>query len=184
MVAKADTEDEERQIEQLTMNKPVKRLVVQNVVQHTGRYYKDYIYIVRVYHSVGAYSIIHQTFDDFFDFHMSLIAQFPEDAGVQSAISGKQSVRIIPEFPPQMMFVSEAVAKLRMQQLQSYSMGIISLPARISRSPYVMKFFRWMGEVLHQCWHQSMRKKLMRVERILQLVLEFGEINSSTEVNR
>ncbi|KAJ3064193.1 hypothetical protein HDU99_004543, partial [Rhizoclosmatium hyalinum] len=42
MVAKADTEDEERQIEQLTMNKPVKRLVVQNVVQHTGRYYKDY----------------------------------------------------------------------------------------------------------------------------------------------
>ncbi|KAI9328786.1 Phox homologous domain-containing protein [Obelidium mucronatum] len=133
------------------MNKPVKKLVVYNVVQQTGRYNKDFIYIIRVYHTTEAYSIIHQTFDDFFDFHMSLIAQFPEDAGVASTTvgGGRESVRIIPEFPSQMMFVSEAVAKMRMAQLQAYSMvilsGVIGLPYRISRSPYVMKFFRQDG---------------------------------------
>ncbi|KAJ3025461.1 UNVERIFIED_CONTAM: Myosin 10A, isoform D [Siphonaria sp. JEL0065] len=91
------------EIEQLSMNKPVKKVVVSNVVQQTGKFNKDF------------------TFEDFFDFHMSLVAQFPEDAGVQSP-NGSVPARIIPEFPPQMMFVSEAVAKLRMSQLQSYAM--------------------------------------------------------------
>ncbi|KAJ3070680.1 Myosin 10A, isoform D [Podochytrium sp. JEL0797] len=143
-----EEDGEGRQVEQLKMNKPVKKLVFENVVQQTGRHCKDFIYIIRVYHNSGTYSVIHQTFEDFVDFHMSLVAQFPEDAGVQSVLagSGVPATRIIPELPPQMMFVSEAVAKLRINQLQAYSKSVLALPVRISRSPYVMKFFRLDGK--------------------------------------
>ncbi|KAJ3244838.1 Rho guanine nucleotide exchange factor 4 [Chytriomyces hyalinus] len=134
-----DTEGGEL-VEKLQMNKPVRKLVFHSVVQKTGRNAKDFIYVIRVYHQTGQYSVIHHTFDDLFEFHTHLVAEFPDDAGVTSG-----SVRILPEFPPQMMFVSEAVARIRLSLLQQYAAVVVSLPVRISRSPYVMRFFRMDG---------------------------------------
>ncbi|KAJ3086942.1 Myosin 10A, isoform D [Quaeritorhiza haematococci] len=109
------------------VNKPVKNASFLEVVRQTGGAARDY-----------------------------LLGHFPEEAGLRlksfnndsttSTANGDAPKRIIPELPGQMMFVSEAVAKTRMSQLQEYARAILALPPKISRSPVVMNFFRVDGK--------------------------------------
>ncbi|KAI8822521.1 PX domain-containing protein [Fimicolochytrium jonesii] len=151
--------------------KPVRKALITDVVKPGGSSKggatgKDYVYHVQVFYvSVpdDQTTTIRQTYEDFFDLHMQLIGHFPEEAGVRvapmrsrgdstsevEAMPGGWSEgpkRIIPELPGQMMFVSEAAAKGRMAQLQSYIQAILALPPKISRSPVTLAFFRNDGK--------------------------------------
>ncbi|KAI8847553.1 Phox homologous domain-containing protein [Chytridium lagenaria] len=139
----------------MSVNKPVKKAIILDVVKKAGKQCKDFVYSTRVqYVGIGENNtaVIHHTFEDFFDFHVQLLGHFPEEAGLQirrystesdgDSVSSQGTGRIIPEMPCQMMFVSEAVAKARIGQLQEYIQAIISLPPKISRSPITMQFFR------------------------------------------
>ncbi|KAJ3334259.1 Myosin 10A, isoform D [Blyttiomyces sp. JEL0837] len=142
-----------------SFNKPIKRVMVAEVLKQSGQKQgsKDYIYSIRVFYVGPAavettYSIIYHTFEDFVDFHLQLIGHFPEEAGLQlrpslpNQTGDNAPQRIIPELPGQMMFVSEAVAKARIGLLQEYAKAVIALPQKISRSPVVMQFFRQDGK--------------------------------------
>ncbi|KAJ3211735.1 Myosin 10A, isoform D [Dinochytrium kinnereticum] len=113
------------------INRPVKFAAIADVTRKNS---KDFVYTLHVQYTGQAEPnilyIIQHTYEDFFDFHLQLIGHFPEEAGVSS---GKKDVafkslpdneagskRIIPELPGQMMVVSEAVAKTRIDMLQSY----------------------------------------------------------------
>ncbi|KAJ3216189.1 Myosin 10A, isoform D [Dinochytrium kinnereticum] len=147
----------ETQAKKISVNKPVKKAIITDVTKKSGKQSKDFVYSIRVqYVGIGDNNsaVIHHTFEDFFDFHLQLLGHFPEEAGLQirrfssegESESPLSSNRIIPELPCQMMFVSEAVAKTRIGQLQEYIQAITTLPPKISRSPITMQFFRLDGK--------------------------------------
>ncbi|KAJ3035718.1 hypothetical protein HDV00_003479 [Rhizophlyctis rosea] len=153
------------------VNRPVKRATILEVVRQSGNggsagmgsntssATKSYVYWIQVQHSgdpPGKTSIIRHTYEDFFDFHLKLLGHFPAEGGValhhhpregdSSDVGGSGSGKLIPELPMQTMYVSDTVAKARIVGLQVYIEGILALPARISRSPVVMGFFRGDGK--------------------------------------
>ncbi|KAJ3189570.1 Myosin 10A, isoform D [Irineochytrium annulatum] len=114
----------------MAVNKPIKHAQVVDVARKSKKDLKDFVYTLRVQY-IGAtdpkgFSLIHHTYEDFFDLHLNLLGHFPEEAGTQIRNDGEGTTittttnRIIPELPGQMMFVSEAVAKSRMATLQGY----------------------------------------------------------------
>ncbi|KAL2914974.1 hypothetical protein HK105_205518 [Polyrhizophydium stewartii] len=143
------------------VNKPVRRCKIVDVTRGPGSGSKSFYYTIHLNY-IGLpdthTAAITQTFDAFFDLHLQLIGHFPEAAGITTGaeivrvVPGQPSTtttaevkRILPELPGQMMFVSEAVARNRIVQLQSYLDVLLSLPPKISRSPVVLKFFRGNG---------------------------------------
>ncbi|KAJ3118691.1 Rho guanine nucleotide exchange factor 4 [Phlyctochytrium bullatum] len=155
----------ETHAKKITVNKPVKKAVIYDVKKKGNPNSKDYVYSMRVHYAgPGPASAntgeVHHTFEDYFDMHLQLIGHFPEEAGLslrkfarpESGSEEKEtgaaqaSTRIIPELPCQMMFVSEAVAKARIGQLQDYINAILALPPKISRSPITMQFLRIDGK--------------------------------------
>ena len=119
------------------INKPVKEAKITTISRvKPSSTSKSFSYTIDVSHIAGAVNhSIQRTFDEFFDLHMQLIGHFPEEAGI-SAIES----RVLPDLPPQLMFVSEAVAQTRAVLLQSYLDSLVKLPPKISRSPVVLKF--------------------------------------------
>ncbi|KAJ3199483.1 Myosin 10A, isoform D [Entophlyctis luteolus] len=105
------------QIPQSGVNKPVSRVIINNVFRPAGQRQTDFIYVVHIFYNEdnSKFAVVHHTFEDFFDLHVALIAEFPSDSGI-----GENSHRIIPHFPSQMMFVNSAVAMQRLGLLQSY----------------------------------------------------------------
>ncbi|KAJ3194523.1 Myosin 10A, isoform D [Irineochytrium annulatum] len=123
-------------IKRPAFNKPVRKVVMMDVERRAvggavasqqGTMKDVFVYSMAVQFvqpssEARGYCMIKHTFEDFFDLHMQLLAHFPVEAGmpVQETNAPEDSYRIIPELPGQMMFVSEAVAKSRMTQLQEY----------------------------------------------------------------
>ncbi len=87
-------------------------------------FFKNFqVYVIEVDRGLSDIYNIRHTYDDFFDLHLQLIGNFPEEAGVSvgfSRNSGSVTRRIIPDLPAQMMFVSEAIARNRIPRLQEY----------------------------------------------------------------
>ncbi|KAI9141017.1 hypothetical protein BKA69DRAFT_469474 [Paraphysoderma sedebokerense] len=118
-----------------SFSKPIMSSIIIGVYKPSEQT-KDYIYVTETTHvSVAQSFLSFHTFDDFFDFHLQLIGHFPEEAGLnvhnlitlpKSLHSGHSSAdttekpRIIPEFPPQMMMVNDAIARARLLKLQEY----------------------------------------------------------------
>ncbi|KAG4093594.1 hypothetical protein H8356DRAFT_999970 [Neocallimastix lanati (nom. inval.)] len=132
------------------INKPVNDAKIVDVENVSFESSKKYVYIIEVDRGNSDISIIHHTYDDFFDLHLQLIGNFPEEAGVSIGFNknnnGKISRRIIPDLPAQMMFVSEAIARSRITRLQEYINTILKLPGKISKHPLVMNFFKADGK--------------------------------------
>lgn len=125
------------------VNRPVREAKILDLVRGAGSNSKSFVYLLRVSY-VGAgtsnngssgddsqqYTILKRTYDHFFDLHLQLVGHFPDAAGITTSVEllhdsnstspGKKQDRILPELPPQMMFVSEASARARIGQLQSY----------------------------------------------------------------
>ncbi|KAH6583550.1 hypothetical protein BASA61_007950 [Batrachochytrium salamandrivorans] len=135
-----------------SINKPVKEAKIIDLKRGPGSGVKSFLYVMSISY-IGMPDLhtgsVSQSFDTFFDLHLQLVGHFPEAAGISTgaevirASGGKSDAkRILPELPGQMMFVSEAVARGRIAQLQQYLDVLLSLPSKISRSPVVLKFFR------------------------------------------
>ncbi|KAJ2998811.1 Rho guanine nucleotide exchange factor 4 [Globomyces sp. JEL0801] len=124
-----------------SISKPVKKATITEMQRKVN----IFSYKINVqYLNVIEPSTITHTFEDFFDLHLQLLGHFPEAAGIKTSevVGQKANVRILPELPAQMMFVSEVVAQGRMSQLQTYIDILLNLPPKISRSPVVLKFFK------------------------------------------
>ncbi|KAJ3125743.1 Myosin 10A, isoform D [Nowakowskiella sp. JEL0407] len=133
------------------VNKPVKSATIVNTLRKSSGTSKDYIYEIHVQYIGNDTATIKQTYEDFFDFHIQLIGHFPEEAGVRIGLRAESEAtspqrRIIPDLPGQMMFVSEQIAKQRIQLLQEYIKSILALPPKISRAPVVLSFLRLDGK--------------------------------------
>jgi hypothetical protein len=135
----------------LNISKPVNSATIIGVENVIIDSLKKYVYIIQVDRGPTDISIVHHTYDDFFDLHLQLIGNFPEEAGVSIGFFNKNNTnkvtrRIIPDLPAQMMFVSEAIAKSRVMGLQEYINTILKLPGKISKHPLVMNFFKMDGK--------------------------------------
>ncbi|KAI8807074.1 Phox homologous domain-containing protein [Cladochytrium replicatum] len=134
-----------------TLNKPVRSVVISECFRKNHGSAKDYIYVMDVTYITSETNEIRHTYEDFFDFHLQLIGHFPEEAGVRIGLlrhdSPQESTkRLIPQLPGQIMFVTDAVAKSRISPLQEYLKAVLVLPPKISRSPWVLSFFRTNGK--------------------------------------
>lgn len=124
------------------VNKPTKSAMIVDVLK-AGK--NSYVYVLEV-ERVGdtARAKIYNTFEDFFDLHLQLLGHFPVEAGAAASsnvVRSPNDKRIIPDLPSQMMFVTYEVARTRGVALQTYIDAILTLPAKISRSPVVNAFF-------------------------------------------
>ncbi|ORX44302.1 hypothetical protein BCR36DRAFT_127473 [Piromyces finnis] len=132
------------------INRPVNNAKIVDVKNICIDSTKKYVYAIEVDRGLSDISTVHHTYDDFFDLHLQLIGNFPEEAGVSLGFSNKNSNsvsrRIIPDLPAQMMFVSEATARNRISGLQEYINTILHLPGKISKHPLVMNFFKTDGK--------------------------------------
>lgn len=102
---------------------------------------------------------IYRTYENFFDLHLNLIGTFAIDAGVTSPLHNRHTEdssdtghlgplrknpadRLLPPLPCQMMVVTCETARMRIPLLQRYIDSLLSLPSKVSRSPYVLSFFK------------------------------------------
>ena len=104
------------------ISKPVSKVNILQV-QKTGPV--EYLYELEVFHvqqKTEQVDYLWKSFNDFFELHLLLLGHFPEEAGIVSNYKegAPSPQRILPELPCQMMFVSEAVAEARLNQLQTY----------------------------------------------------------------
>jgi len=73
---------------------------------------------------------VFKSFEDFFQLHLLLIQNFPEEAGLK-----QNCPRTLPELPPQQMLVTYATAKSRVENLNDY------LNVKISFLSFLFLFF-------------------------------------------
>jgi len=131
------------------INRPVNEAKIVDVEIVCIESSKKYVYVIEVDRGLSDIYNVRHTYDDFFDLHLQLIGNFPEEAGVSVGFNknnGTVTRRIIPDLPAQMMFVSEAIARSRISRLQEYINTILKLPGKISKHPLVMNFFKTDGK--------------------------------------
>lgn len=100
---------------------------------------KHYVYVIHVSWTDGSVTIIYRRYSKFFDFHMKLLATFPDEAG-----SRIPSQRTIPFLPGKKVFGrshTREVALKRMNQLDEYCRLLVKMPGKISNSEEVITFF-------------------------------------------
>jgi hypothetical protein len=99
--------------------KPIKSVNVEGMHRNSAMMgSKSFAYVVQVVYQDNGQGQTRKTFDEIFELHLNLMGHFPEEAGVAGfKTSGN---RIIPEIPPQIMYVTEAVALSRIKLIQEY----------------------------------------------------------------
>lgn len=75
-------------------------------------------------------------YEDFYDFQIALLNEFPSDAG-----NTGDNKRTLPYMPGPVSYVTDAITEGRMHNLDSYVKNLLSQPERISRSSLVKQFF-------------------------------------------
>jgi len=130
-------------------NRPLKSATMVDMIKSGKPSHPVYQYVINISYISGEPAIIIRKFCEFFDFHLNLIGHFPDLCSPKTTLKSPKNAEStsgiemkLPDFPVQMMFVSETVALQRMSQLQAYINKILGFPPKISRSPPVLKFFR------------------------------------------
>eukprot|EP00045_Choanoeca_perplexa_P015594 m.198012 g.198012 ORF g.198012 m.198012 type:complete len:768 (-) comp17035_c0_seq1:2262-4565(-) len=98
---------------------------------------KHYVYVVDVTWSDGSVVSVYRRYSQFFDFHTSLLDEFPEEAG-------ENGERCIPYLPGKKLIGrshTHKVAQSRVKPIDEYLKVLIELPEHISRCNIVMEFF-------------------------------------------
>lgn len=96
-----------------------------------GRYW----YLVVAELSNGRYRNLCRYYQDFYDFQIRLLDEFPDEAGR----TGRQ--RILPFMPGPLTYVNDSISSQRRANLDEYVRTLISMPPYISRSPIVQQLF-------------------------------------------
>ncbi|KAG0197761.1 bud emergence protein 1 [Mortierella sp. GBA30] len=101
-------------------------------------HYEDdqYWFTVRVELASGATRNLFRLYEDFYNFHIALLEEFP----VESGRVGDQP-RILPFMPIPLQVVNDAVSASRRADLDGYVQDLCRLPARITQHPLVERLF-------------------------------------------
>ncbi|KAF9197429.1 bud emergence protein 1 [Haplosporangium sp. Z 27] len=96
----------------------------------------QYWYSVRVELSSGATRSLFRVYEDFYNFHIALLEEFP----VESGRVGDQP-RILPFMPIPLEVVTDTVSASRRADLDGYVQDLCRLPSRITQHPLVEQLF-------------------------------------------
>ncbi|KAF9363863.1 bud emergence protein 1 [Mortierella sp. NVP85] len=96
----------------------------------------QYWFTVRIEYTSGATRTLYRVYEDFYNFHIALLEEFP----VESGRVGDQP-RILPFMPIPLQVVTEAVTASRRADLDGYVKDLCGLPARITQHPLVEQLF-------------------------------------------
>ncbi|KAF9167719.1 bud emergence protein 1 [Mortierella sp. AD011] len=96
----------------------------------------QYWYSVRVELASGATRSLFRLYDDFYNFHIALLEEFP----VESGRVGDQP-RILPFMPIPVAVVTDTVSASRRADLDGYVQDLCRLPTRITQHPLVEQLF-------------------------------------------
>ncbi|KAF9379817.1 bud emergence protein 1 [Mortierella sp. AD011] len=96
----------------------------------------QYWFSVRVDYSNGVTRNLSRLYEDFYNFHIALLEEFP----VESGRVGDQP-RILPFMPIPLQVVTDTVTASRRADLDGYVKELCGLPARISQHPLVDQLF-------------------------------------------
>lgn len=111
-----------------------------------------YIFAMRVqYVNDPNFNTIHSTYEDFNDFHLTLVAEVTPAIKVISESDGQSSkpstsTTILPKLPLKPFNMSDTTALTLMRSFNKYLQELLNLPPRTSRSPTVRKFFKETGK--------------------------------------
>ncbi|KAI9137511.1 hypothetical protein BKA69DRAFT_1090037 [Paraphysoderma sedebokerense] len=94
---------------------------------------KKYRFVLQVTRQSGV-NVIYRTYEDFYDFHITLLDAFPD-------ASGRTGERVIPFLPGPRFFVTETVTKIRANEIQSYLRDLFTLPDYLLKTRVVAEFF-------------------------------------------
>ncbi|POS87277.1 hypothetical protein EPUL_003519, partial [Erysiphe pulchra] len=95
-----------------------------------------YWFIVEVHFEDGRSFELCRFYEDFYDFQIQLLNEFPEEAGVTE---GKK--RTLPFMPGPVSHVTDAIAQGRQNSLDKYVKDLLIQPSYISRCQMVREFF-------------------------------------------
>lgn len=98
---------------------------------HGGRYW--YLLVCEL--SNGKHRRLCRYYQDFYDFQIKLLDEFPDEAGR----TGKQ--RSLPFMPGPLTYVNDSISSQRRVNLDEYVRKLVQLPAFISRSMIVLQLF-------------------------------------------
>ncbi|KAF9309778.1 bud emergence protein 1, partial [Podila horticola] len=96
----------------------------------------QYWFTVRVELASGATRNLFRLYENFYDFHIALLEEFP----VESGRVGDQP-RILPFMPIPLQVVTDTVSASRRQDLDGYVQDLCKLPSRITQHPLVHQLF-------------------------------------------
>lgn len=94
-----------------------------------------YWYLVVAELSTGKYRHLCRYYQDFYDFQINLLDEFPDEAGR----TGKE--RTLPFMPGPLTYVNDSISSQRRVNLDEYVRNLVNLPVYISRSPIVQQLF-------------------------------------------
>lgn len=96
-----------------------------------------YWYLVTAELSNGKHRKLCRYYQDFYDFQITLLEEFPDEAGRSNG--SKQ--RILPFMPGPLTYVNDSISNQRRANLDEYVKSLIDLPSYISRNAVVQKLF-------------------------------------------
>lgn len=94
-----------------------------------------YWFLVRVEMNDGRHRNLCRYYEDFYDFQIALLEEFPMEAGR----TGEQ--RILPFMPGPLTYVDDTISAQRRADLHVYVEELCTLPAHVVRSPLVQNLF-------------------------------------------
>lgn len=103
------------------------------------RYYytnDKYWFVIEVQLEDGRFWELSRVYEDFFDFQIQLLSEFPNEAG-----NTGQQKRTLPYMPGPVSYVTDAITEGRQNNLDAYVKHLLAQPAYISRCELVKEFF-------------------------------------------
>ncbi|ODQ67044.1 Phox-like protein, partial [Nadsonia fulvescens var. elongata DSM 6958] len=104
---------------------------VENYAKQNGRYW----YLVICELENGHYRSLCRFYQDFYDFQIVLLKEFPEEAGHTG------QTRLLPFMPGPLAHVNDSISSQRIVNLDDYVRKLLSLPDYISKSPIAQSLF-------------------------------------------
>lgn len=99
---------------------------------------------VRAYFSTGASLVLYRLYQDFYDFQIALMDEFPVEAGrvpPGGEGSGRPLERILPMMPGPTDYEDENVCSSRVQDLSTYLADLCALPEHLRGAGLMYEFF-------------------------------------------
>lgn len=109
----------------------VTKATVDQVLRDNSRYW----FLVRLEMNDGRHRNLCRYYEDFYDFQIALLEEFPVEAGR----TGQQ--RILPFMPGPLTYVDDTISSQRRADLSVYVEELCQLPRHVVRSPLVQELF-------------------------------------------